>query len=133
MSALRMRLYAPYLIAPFTVACVLVFLGLGQVPVIEGRYRCTGLQTSAPYTAFLIVEVRGLTYEFTWSTTEDGAITQAGLGVPEQGDIAVAIVSPTGGMGVAIYHVTSGRLDGVWTRGDGAIETERCHQGDKDA
>lgn len=101
----------------------------GAVPSLVGAYTCSGSQGGAAYTIPLEIEALGQAYSFTWLT--DGKPTLLGLGIVHEGWIAVAIVDPrSGAVGVVLYAVRPGRwLEGVWTRGDGTIDTENCSVG----
>ena len=101
----------------------------GPRMLTPGTYSCAGKQEGHVYTLSLVIQERGNTYELAWSAAHGHPKLMAGLGVPDGNHLAVAIVSPNGGMGVAHYTITPGRLDGVWTNGNGAIETEVCTSG----
>mgnify|MGYP001612684300 FL=1 len=88
-----------------------------------GSYRCTGTQQGQTYELPLVVSAFGDVFRFAWGDPP----TILGLGLLHQGVIAVALVRPsTGAVGVALYRFQSGELWGVWSRGDGSIDTEIC-------
>ena len=88
-----------------------------------GSYRCTGSQQGQTYELPLMVSAFGDAFRFAWGDPP----TLFGLGLLHQGVIAVALVRPsTGAVGVALYRFRSGELSGVWSRGDGSIDTETC-------
>ena len=96
---------------------------------LQGTYTCKGLQGGESYTMYLVVQELGKTYEFRWSPSERDPAVLAGLGVLHGDQLAVALASPNGGIGAALYTVKPGRLEGIWTRGDGNLESETCTSG----
>ena len=92
-----------------------------------GTYECTGTRGVVQYAVPLIVEAHGKAYRLQWGTPPQ--IQIIGLGIAQHGVLAVALVSSGGGVGVAHYLISPGWLEGVWTRGDGSLDTERCRLG----
>lgn len=110
-------------------AVALLFVVLQPVQTarpIVGAYACHGTQNGQRYEMPLAIAEFGHAYQLTWG---DPA-TVMGLGLLQEGRLAVALVVPrTGAVGVASYVVTPGRLEGIWSRGDGSIDVETCQQG----
>lgn len=103
---------------------------MGQsAPSPVGHWTCHGTQTAQPYDITLDVKEFGHTYELQWTSPDSEVPALIGLGLLQDSILSVAIVSPRGGVGVAQYRVGAGRLEGVWTRGDGGIDVENCQQG----
>ena len=115
---------------------VLVLIGLGSVkaaPIdLPGKYLCAGTQGVDRYTVKLEIEAYDQTYIVKW-VDERGNPVLAGLGINERGNLAVSILAPNGALGTAIYRLSPGELDGIWTRGDGKRDMELCRKGDKAA
>lgn len=106
---------------------LLALVALAAPLAVVGSYQCAGTDKGKPYDMELDILPLGDTYEFAWR--DGGQVVMVGLAVPDGDHLAVALVSPQGGIGVAHYAVRPGRLDGVWAKGDGSIQTERCQQG----
>lgn len=110
-----------------------VLLSIAAWPAAEpspiGTYTCSGTQAGKPYTLRLEVTAFDKTYELAWQTADGSQAVLAGVAVKDGSVLAVALISPAGGIGAALYHISPGRLDGIWTRGDGTIDPEVCASG----
>lgn len=106
-----------------------VFTATATDPNPVGNYVCTGVQHGKPYAIYLSVQELDQSYELRWRADLAGHPTLVGLGVRDGGYLGVAIVSATGAVGAALYRIGPGRLDGVWTPGDGSLDPETCHNG----
>ena len=104
-----------------------------QSSSILGDYACSGTQFDEPYTMHLFVEPYGETFQFHWSPEKGAPANLIGLAVQQGDQLGVAIVSQSGGIGSGIYRISPGRLDAVWTRGDGKADEEHCWREGKDA
>lgn len=108
--------------------------GLGSVPeaappALAGKYLCAGTQGSDKYTVTLQIEQYDETYQLTWLQQEHPVL--GGLGLTRGDQLAVGLFGPNGAVGIALYTMTPGRLEGEWSRGDGKVDIERCMKGDK--
>lgn len=112
-------------------AILLLTLPAAQ-PSLAGPYLCTGTQGAERYTMKLRIEAHGDTYLLHWLNARDQPVL-GGIGVPHGAVLAVGIISAAGGLSAAVYRLSPGRLDGVWTRGDGTIDREQCMKGTKKA
>ncbi len=115
---------------------IVVVLGFGSVraaaPVdLPGKYLCAGTQGPDKYTVTLTIEKFDETYQLIWLQQEHPVL--GGLGLTRGDQLAVGLFGPNGAVGVALYTVTPGRLEGEWSRGDGKVDIERCMKGDKQA
>jgi hypothetical protein len=113
-------------LATFAVNLVMTAAATDMLP---GTYTCTGTQPDGKKyedTFDLSVKAEGAdTYMVVWS--HQGQPMVAGLGIHKGDSLAVMMF---GGMqGVALYHITPGRLDGVWSPEPGKRGTERCQAG----
>lgn len=95
---------------------------------LVGLYICHGTQDGGKaYTVRLQVDPIGQTYQLVWRLKDDTAlVVLVGLGIRDGERLAVALIGPNHGVGVALYLISPSQLAGVWSRGDGAQETERC-------
>jgi hypothetical protein len=114
---------------------ILVLIGLTSVraaapPELPGKYLCSGTQGPDRYSVKMEIEAYDQTYVVKWINS-NGDPVLAGLGISARGELAVAILSPSGAIGTAMYRLSPGELDGIWTRGDGKTDTEMCRKGDR--
>ena len=109
-------------------AVLFAVLSSGVEPTqIEGLYTCNGARDGKAYVLHLTVQAVGDTYGLTWFADQGDAAV--GLGVREGDGLAVAMIGPSGEVGVAHYVIGPGRLTGVWSTGNGHIDREVCTQG----
>lgn len=97
---------------------------------LSGKYLCQGTQGGDRYSMKLQIEAFDDTYVLQWLNARDQPVL-GGLGVRDANDLAVAMTSQSGAIGVALYRVRPGVLDGHWSRGDGSLDAETCTKGDK--
>lgn len=95
----------------------------------SGTYSCRGWQRGKDYAVTLTVKPFGETYEAAWFFVGEAAPAIVGLGLVDHNDLAITLVSKSGALGVALYRITPGKLEGVWSAGDGTLEPEVCRSG----
>lgn len=90
---------------------------------VKSLYECSGVAPNGrAYKGPLKIEQEGNTFLFTW-----GDELQIGVGVRQGDKIAVGLVDRASkGLGVVLYTVSQGGLEGVWTFGGGLTFTETC-------
>ena|SRR3990167_4200578 len=101
----------------------LLFLALVQVLLSSGEYKCEGTTPMGKYQLFLDVQVRGNIYDLIW---HDNMVQAQGFGVRNGDNLAVIYRTILGEFGVSNYKLSPGRLDGMWSIGDGEIYPEVC-------
>ena len=99
---------------------------------LVGAYTCQGQQDSGAYTLQLTVKAHRGTKNFvlSWAERPDSPTVMSGLAIRQFDQLAVALVTPDGAIGVASYVVTPGHLNGVWAMGSGAVFPEHCQMGE---
>lgn len=114
---------------------VLVVFGLAtlwawaQGAGVAGTYRCEGATDAGPYEHTLVVTTVGDGQRLVWRQIPPDIEVSRGIGFVRDDALVTAFVSASGIVGVASYAVTSGRLDGQWTAGDGVLYSELCVSG----
>lgn len=115
-------------------ALVVAVVGLGaQAPAssLVGTYTCRGTQEGGPYTLHLTVKTHGpSSWLLLWSETKDSTPMMSGLAIRQHDQLAVALVSVEGHLGVASYVITAGHLNGLWAMGGGSVWPEHCQMGE---
>ena len=90
-------------------------------PDIRSAYQCTGIAGNEKYTLPLAIEHKGDNYFLMWGGG------QIGLGVRVGNVLSVSFVDrATRIVGVILYTIANGTLDGKWVVGDGKIYPEKC-------
>ena len=114
------------LLVPFVLLATLAFgqPANGQTakpPDIRSAYQCTGIAGNEKYTLPLAIEHKGDNYFLMWGGG------QIGLGVRVGNVLSVSFVDrATRIVGVILYTIANGTLDGKWVVGDGKIYPEKC-------
>lgn len=111
---------------------LLILLQTAQAKTADlpGKYLCSGTEGPDHYTVRLVIAAEHDTFILQWLDANDRPVL-GGLGIQDRSDLAVALLSPTGALGTALYRLSPGQLDGKWTRGDGKLDTELCRKGDR--
>ena len=92
-------------------------------PSILVDYKCTGVSGNHPYKTELVIKQQEGNYFLNWN---DG---NQGMGFRKGDQLVVVFVTQKGGLGVVLYSITPGRLEGLWAAGDGQIYPETCMAG----
>ena len=104
---------------------IFLLLALLQTPQPEvlKSYNCSGISGGRSYETVLTVSEREKNFLFNWN---DG---NQGMGFRTDNKLAVVFLTPKGGLGVVLYTITHGRMEGLWAGGDGQIYPETCISG----
>lgn len=96
---------------------------------IAGTYTCTGTQPNGePYVLDLRIEPLEMAHKLTW-TEKSGQVVAYGVGLADALRLSAAFWTGSGDVGVAMYTIAPGQLNGVWTDTRGMIYTETCRSG----
>ena len=96
---------------------------------LGSAYTCHGTSQGQPYTLKLAITPHGENYRVVW--TSEGVMLHAGFGIRDGEHMAVVFATQEGHIGVILFSITAGTLRGVWSGGDGTVQTEVCRMGEE--
>lgn len=98
---------------------------LTEPPKVMPEYACSGMNPDGTlYEISLAVRQEGKNYFLDWSSR---GTEMVGLGLRQNDQLAVVILNKhDNSIGVVLYTVKQGQLEGLWTFGGGQVFKEAC-------